>query len=43
MLVYRYLAQGHPAERLIETLGRTLLREVAEFHPYQMFEAGVQQ
>jgi nitrite reductase/ring-hydroxylating ferredoxin subunit len=42
-LVYRYLAQGHPADRLIQTLGKTLLREDAEFHSYQMFEAGVRQ
>jgi nitrite reductase/ring-hydroxylating ferredoxin subunit len=42
-LVYRYLAQGHPADRLIQTLGNTLLREDAEFHSYQMFEAGVRQ
>jgi len=42
-LAYRYLAQGHPAERLIAVLGRVLLREDAEFHSYQMLEAGVQQ
>jgi nitrite reductase/ring-hydroxylating ferredoxin subunit len=42
-LVYRYLAQGHPADRLIEALGRSLLREDAEFHSYQMYEAGVRQ
>ncbi|HLZ07195.1 MAG TPA: Rieske (2Fe-2S) protein, partial [Chloroflexota bacterium] len=42
-LVYRYLAQGHPADRVIEELGRSLLREDAEFHSYQMFEAGVRQ
>jgi len=42
-LVYRYLAQGLPDNRLIQTLGHTLLREDAEFHSYQMFEAGVQQ
>ena len=42
-LVYRYLSQGHPADRLIEELGRSLLREDAEFHSYQMFEAGVRQ
>jgi nitrite reductase/ring-hydroxylating ferredoxin subunit len=42
-VVYRYLAQGDPADRLIQTLGRTLLREDAEFHSYQMFEAGVRQ
>lgn len=42
-LVYRYLALGHPAEQLIQALGQSLLREDAEFHSYQMFEAGVQQ
>jgi hypothetical protein len=42
-LVYRYLTLGHPDERLIEMLGRVLLREDAEFHSYQMLEAGVQQ
>lgn len=42
-LAYRYLAAGHPVDRLIQTLGRSLLREDAEFHSYQMFEAGLQQ
>lgn len=42
-LVYRYLARGFPDDRLIQTLGHSLLREDAEFHSYQMFEAGVQQ
>jgi nitrite reductase/ring-hydroxylating ferredoxin subunit len=42
-LVYRYLALGHPDDLLIRKLGHTLLREDAEFHSYQMFEAGVQQ
>lgn len=42
-LVYRYLAAGYPDDRLIQTLGQVLLREDAEFHSYQMFEAGVQQ
>jgi nitrite reductase/ring-hydroxylating ferredoxin subunit len=42
-LVYRYLADGNPPEALIQTLGRSLLREDAEFHSYQMLEAGVQQ
>ncbi|MGH2460389.1 MAG: Rieske (2Fe-2S) protein [Chloroflexota bacterium] len=42
-LVYRYLVEGFPADRLIQTLGQVLLREDAEFHSYQMLEAGVQQ
>ncbi len=42
-LVYDYLARELPPGRLIQTLGRVLLREDAEFHSYQMFEAGVQQ
>jgi nitrite reductase/ring-hydroxylating ferredoxin subunit len=42
-LVARYLALGHPVEPLIATLARATLREDAEFHTYQMLEAGVQQ
>ena len=42
-LVYQYLSQGLPTDRLIQTLGHVLLREDAEFHSYQMLEAGVQQ
>jgi hypothetical protein len=42
-LVARYLILGHPVEPLIATLGRAVLREDAEFHTYQMLEAGVQQ
>jgi hypothetical protein len=42
-LAYRYLVQGHPAERLIQALGRAMLREDGEFHSYQMLEAGVRQ
>ncbi|HLH72100.1 MAG TPA: Rieske (2Fe-2S) protein, partial [Chloroflexota bacterium] len=38
-----YLATGAPVESLIQTLGRALLREDAEFHSYQMFEASVRQ
>jgi hypothetical protein len=34
---------GHPVEPLIATLTRAVLREDAEFHTYQMLEAGVQQ
>jgi nitrite reductase/ring-hydroxylating ferredoxin subunit len=42
-LVARYLNLGHPVEPLIATLERATLREDAEFHTYQMLEAGVQQ
>jgi nitrite reductase/ring-hydroxylating ferredoxin subunit len=42
-LVVRYLMLGHPVEPLIATLTRAVLREDAEFHTYQMLEAGVQQ
>lgn len=38
-----YVRGGHDDTRLIDALGHTLLREDAEFHTYQMFEAGVQQ
>ena len=33
----------HPVQLLIATLSRAVLREDAEFHTYQMLEAGVQQ
>jgi nitrite reductase/ring-hydroxylating ferredoxin subunit len=42
-LVARHVALGHPSERLIATLGHALLREDADFHTYQMFEAGLGQ
>ena len=42
-LIARYLMLGHPVEPLIATLARAVLREDAEFHTYQMLEAGVQQ
>ena len=42
-LIARYLMLGHPVEPLIATLARATLREDAEFHTYQMLEAGVQQ
>ncbi|MGA7371968.1 MAG: Rieske (2Fe-2S) protein, partial [Methyloceanibacter sp.] len=42
-LIARYLTLGHPVEPLIATLARATLREDAEFHTYQMLEAGVQQ
>jgi len=42
-LVARYLALGHSADLLITTLARAVLREDADFHTYQMLEAGVRQ
>jgi hypothetical protein len=42
-LVARYLVVGHAPEALIATLAQAVLREDAEFHTYQMLEAGVRQ
>ena len=42
-LVTRYLLLGHPVDGLIATLARSVLREDAGFHAYQMLEAGVRQ
>ena len=42
-LVARYLTLGHPADLLITTLAHAVLREDADFHSYQMLEAGVRQ
>jgi hypothetical protein len=42
-LVARYLMLGHAVDPLIATLARAVLREDAEFHTYQMLEAGQQQ
>jgi nitrite reductase/ring-hydroxylating ferredoxin subunit len=42
-LVARHLALGHPPELIISALARALLREDADFHAYQMLEAGVRQ
>lgn len=41
--VYRYLDLGHEDGPLLATLGSLLLREDAEFHTYQMLEAGFRQ
>jgi nitrite reductase/ring-hydroxylating ferredoxin subunit len=43
LLVARYLADGHPAGALLQSLGTALLREDAEFHTFQMLEAGARQ
>jgi len=42
-LTARYLDLGHPPAPLIATLCEALLREDADFHTYQMVEAGVRQ
>jgi nitrite reductase/ring-hydroxylating ferredoxin subunit len=42
-LVARYLQLGLPTARLLGTLAHALLREDADFHTYQMFEAAVRQ
>jgi nitrite reductase/ring-hydroxylating ferredoxin subunit len=42
-IVARYLILGHPADALIVTLARAVLREDADFHTFQMLEAGVRQ
>jgi hypothetical protein len=42
-IIARYLTLGHPADLLITTLARAVLREDADFHTYQMLEAGVRQ
>jgi nitrite reductase/ring-hydroxylating ferredoxin subunit len=43
MVAYRYLSLGHPRERLLQALGKSLLREDGEFHSYQMLEAAFTQ
>lgn len=43
MLVAQYLRAGHPADALIDVLARAVLREDANFHTFQMLEAGVRQ
>ncbi len=40
-VVHRYLSQGYDRGPLLAALGRSLLREDAEFHSYQMYEAGL--
>ena len=42
-LTARYRLLGHPADSLVATLARSVLREDAGFHVYQMLEAGVRQ
>ncbi len=42
-LVARYVSLGHPIEPLVATLTRAVVREDADFHTFQMLEAGVRQ
>lgn len=42
-LTARYLQLGHPVKPLISTLAHCVLREDADFHTFQMLEAGVRQ
>jgi hypothetical protein len=41
LIVERYLGLGHDPAPLLAELGHLLLREDAEFHSFQMFEAGL--
>lgn len=43
LIVARYLALGHPADALIDTLTYAAVREDVNFHTLQMVEAGVRQ
>jgi nitrite reductase/ring-hydroxylating ferredoxin subunit len=40
-LVARYLRLGHPVQPLFDALTRAVVREDADFHSFQMVEAGV--
>ena len=42
-VVASYLRQGHSIRPLIDTLVRAVVREDANFHSFQMVEAGVRQ
>jgi hypothetical protein len=42
-LAARYLQLGHPVDPLIATLAHCVLREDADFHTFQMLEAGIRQ
>jgi nitrite reductase/ring-hydroxylating ferredoxin subunit len=42
-LTQQYLSASHASEALIQALARALLREDAEFHTFQMLEAGIRQ
>jgi nitrite reductase/ring-hydroxylating ferredoxin subunit len=42
-VVARYLRCGHPVGPLVETLARATVREDADFHTFQVLEAGARQ
>jgi nitrite reductase/ring-hydroxylating ferredoxin subunit len=42
-VVARYVRLGHPVGPLVDTLTRATVREDADFHSFQMLEAGVRQ
>jgi nitrite reductase/ring-hydroxylating ferredoxin subunit len=42
-VVARYVRLGQPIQPLVETLARAVVREDADFHSFQMLEAGVRQ
>jgi len=42
-VVARYLRQGHAVSPLLDALARATVREDADFHTFQMLEAGIQQ
>jgi hypothetical protein len=42
-VVARYVRLGHPVRPLLDTLTRATVREDADFHSFQMLEAGVRQ
>jgi len=42
-IVARYLRAGHPVKDLFDTLTTAVVREDAEFHTFQMLEAGIRQ
>jgi hypothetical protein len=42
-IVARYVSLGHPIEPLVGTLTQAVVREDADFHTFQMLEAGVKQ
>jgi hypothetical protein len=42
-LIARYVDLGHPLEPLLDTLVRAVVREDADFHTFQMVEAGLRQ
>jgi nitrite reductase/ring-hydroxylating ferredoxin subunit len=42
-VVARYVRLGHPVPPLLDTLTRSTVREDADFHSFQMVEAGIRQ